>query len=49
MRRPQRRLHLLMWIALAPVIAAGVFLALRESPADPMADLAEILVTGGAD
>jgi hypothetical protein len=38
-----------MWIALAPVVAAGVFLALRHAPADPMADLAEILVTVGAD
>lgn len=49
MRRPQRRLHLLMWMALAPAIAAGVFLALRHAPSDPRADLAEILVTDGAD
>jgi hypothetical protein len=48
MRRPQRRLHLLLWIAIAPAIAAGVFLALRNSPAAPVSTLDEAIVTDGA-
>lgn len=48
MRRPQRRLHLLLWIAIAPAVAAGLVLALRRAPADPVADLPGVVVTDRA-
>lgn len=48
MRRPQRRLHLIMWIVIAPAIAAGLVLALRNAPADPVADLPGVIVVDGA-
>lgn len=44
MKRPQRRLHLIMWIAIAPAIAAGLVLALQNAPADPVADLPGVIV-----
>ncbi len=53
MKRPQRRLHLMIWIVLAPTIAAGLALALWRAPpdlsAEPSSDLADIAVTGEAD
>lgn len=48
MRRPQRRLHLVMWIAIAPAIAAALILALRNAPADPVTDLPGVAVTDEA-
>ena len=42
MRRPHRRLHLLLWMILAPMIAAGLALALLSAPADPVTDLSLI-------
>lgn len=46
MRRPQRRAHLLMWLMIAPAVAAGFFLALKNAPADSRSDLDDALVTG---
>lgn len=43
MRRPERRLHLLLWIAIAPAVAAGLVLALRRAPADPVAELPGVI------
>jgi len=48
MRRPQRRLHLVLWIAIAPAIAAGLFLALKNAPASPEASLDEAIIADGA-
>ncbi|MEL7028662.1 MAG: hypothetical protein AAGL49_05490 [Pseudomonadota bacterium] len=36
MRRGHRRAHLIMWIVLAPLTAAGLFLALSARKADPV-------------
>jgi len=47
MKRAHRRIHLLAWIALAPIVAAGVFLALSNLPGQPQATLPEILSEGG--
>jgi hypothetical protein len=49
MRRPQRRLHLVLWLLLAPLIAAGFALAMKNAPSDTAADLAETIVTGEGD
>lgn len=46
MRRPQRRLHLLFWLLLAPAIFAGLALAMNNAPADPITDLADSIITG---
>jgi hypothetical protein len=47
MKRPYRRLHLLIWLITAPVAAAGLVLALNAVPADPRADLPAAAVTDG--
>lgn len=47
MRRPLRRMHLLIWMIVAPAAAAGLILALRSAPADPVSDLADAIVTDG--
>lgn len=39
MKRPQRRLHLLLWIVLAPAFAAGLALAMLAAPDDAPGDL----------
>jgi len=39
MRRPHRRLHLVLWLLIAPIIGAGIFLALRHAPAEPIAEI----------
>lgn len=48
MRRPQRRLHLVIWLLLAPAIFAGLALAMKNAPADPAADLADSVITDEA-
>lgn len=48
MRRPQRRLHLMLWIVIAPAVAAGLVLALMNSPASPEATLEAPIITDGA-
>ncbi len=45
MRRPQRRLHVLMWLAVAPAAIAGVYLALNNAPAVPAEPIADVIVT----
>ncbi len=39
MKRPLRRAHLLMWLALAPVVLVGVALALKARPPESIADI----------
>ncbi|MEX0643665.1 MAG: hypothetical protein WD076_00015 [Parvularculaceae bacterium] len=39
MKRPHRRAHLLIWLVLAPVVLAGVALALKARPPEPVADI----------
>lgn len=39
MRRPHRRLHLLIWLIAGPAAAAGLAFALKTAPADPRGDL----------
>lgn len=48
MRRPERRLHLLLWLAIAPISAAGLILALISMPADAPAEIDDALVTDEA-
>ena len=48
MRRPERRLHLLLWTLIAPAVAAGLAFALRHAPADPVADLPGVVAADGA-
>lgn len=39
MKRAHRRLHLLLWLVVGPVAAAGLVVALRHLPAEPRVDL----------
>lgn len=39
MRRAHRRVHLLIWTLLAPIVAAGFLLALNTRPGRPIADI----------
>lgn len=47
MKRPERRLHLLLWLAIAPLAAAGLALALSNAPAAPAAAIDDLIVTDG--
>ncbi len=49
MRRPQRRLHLLMWTAIAPAVAFGVFFALTNIPPETVVDLDDRIVESGTE
>lgn len=46
MKRPHRRLHLLIWLIVGPAAAAGLLLALNNVPADPRSDLPAIVMDG---
>ncbi len=48
MRRPQRRLHLMLWLLVAPAAAAGLLLALRHAPVAPVGEIPADAVTDGA-
>lgn len=41
MRRPQRRLHLLLWLLTVPLVAAGLLLAAIHAPRDAVNDNAD--------
>lgn len=46
MKRAHRRLHVLVWLLVAPAAAAGLALALRNLPADARADIPAAALTG---
>ena len=46
MKRAHRRLHLLIWMLVAPAAAAGLALALGNLPADARAGIPAAAVTG---
>ncbi|MEL7490342.1 MAG: hypothetical protein AAGJ73_06460 [Pseudomonadota bacterium] len=39
MRKPHRRIHLLIWLALAPATLAAALYALRLAPVDQQTEL----------
>lgn len=43
MRRAHRQMHFLIWLALAPAVAFGVFLALSHRPGDPLTELPDAI------
>lgn len=43
MRRAHRSLHFLLWILLAPAVAAGVFLAMSQRPTEPFSELPDAI------
>lgn len=46
MKRAHRRVHLLIWLLVAPAAAAGLAFALRNLPAEPQADIPAAAITG---
>ncbi len=46
MKRAHRRAHLLLWLLIGPVTAAGVALAVLRAPADAAGDIPAAAVTG---
>ena len=48
MRRPHRRAHLILWLLIAPGVAAGLVLALMNRPADPRSAIPDDIVTDEA-
>jgi hypothetical protein len=45
-KRPHRRLHLVIWLLIAPAVAAGLALALRHLPAETRTDIPAAAITG---
>ena len=43
MRRAHRRLHVLLWLAVAPAAIIGLYIALNARPAEPTSDLPETI------
>lgn len=39
MKHAHRRVHLMIWLVLAPIVLAGVALALKSRPPEPAADI----------
>lgn len=45
MRRAHRSVHLLLWLALAPAVAAAFLFALANRPEEPVSETPEDVVT----
>jgi len=38
-----------MWLLAAPIVAAGLLLALRYAPAEPVAEIDDALISNGSE
>jgi hypothetical protein len=43
MKRPHRRIHLIIWLVLTPIVILGFLAILRMRPPEPYSDLDAIL------
>lgn len=43
MRRAHRRVHVLVWLILAPAVAFGVYAAIAQRPGEPLTDLPDAI------
>jgi hypothetical protein len=43
MRRAHRRIHVLVWLILAPAVALGVYAAVTQRPREPVTELPDAI------